>query len=96
MLYNPVLQFLRCAIYLLAIPAAQVLVYDHALLLNGSRVPTVMEIPGKKLLESHGKLLKIKSHEILLKAEKKFFLEVISNTSSSNLVNTIGFNTLFH
>ena len=52
-----------------------------------------MESPGKKIfLESHGKvienLLKIESHEILLRAEKNNFL-VISDTSSSNLANTI-------
>ena len=40
-------------------------------------------------------LLKIGSHEILLRA-KKNFLKVISNTNSSDLVNTIGFNTLLN
>ena len=40
-------------------------------------------------------LLKIESHEILLRVGKKFF-KVISNTNSSNLAHTIGFNSLLH
>ena len=41
-------------------------------------------------------LLKIGSHEVSLRAERKVFFKVISNTSSSNLANTIDFNTLLH
>ena len=41
-------------------------------------------------------LLKIGSHEILLRAERKIFKKIISNTSCSNLAITIGFNTLLH
>ena len=40
-------------------------------------------------------LLKIESYQILLRAEK-FFFEVNSDTSCSNLANTIGFNILLH
>ena len=51
----------------------------------------------KTLLERHGKvvenLLKIGSHEILLRAER-IKKKIISSTKSNNLANKIGFNTL--